>query len=115
MFKLLAFLALFLPSVIGTTTSPDSDLCTCPSVPSLEKTAQTSNSITYAWGNAYTGAQSRVGYVRQEDNYTSGYFYTSNLSFCFTGLSAGHYTFYFQTQCEAESSAWIGIEDTIVM
>ena len=115
MFKLLVFLILFLPSVLGADPIVEPSVCSCPSVPNLQKTGQTSNSFTYGWGNAYTGAQYKVWYVRQEDGYNSGFFYTSSLSYSFTGLSAGHYTFYFQTQCDQESSSIIGIEDTIMV
>ena len=114
MFKLLAFLMLFMPSVFGAAPSTAPMDCTCPSVPNLQKTGQTSTSFTYGWTTAYTGAQYKVWYIRQEDGYNSGFFYTSSLSYSFTGLSAGHYTFYFQTQCDQEASSVIGIEDTII-
>ena len=115
MFKLLAFLILFLSSVSGFASSSEPVPCSCLNVTELQKTGQSSSSISYSWSNAYSGAQFRVWYARQEDSYTSGFFYTNNLSFDFTGLSAGHYTFYFQVLCGGETSGYIGIEDTIVM
>ncbi len=113
MFKLLAFLIIFLPSVFGTPPYTKRIDCSCPSVPCVQKTGQTSSSLSYSWSNAYTGAQYRVWYIRQEDGYNSGFLYTSSLACSFTGLSAGHYTLYFQTLCEEESSSVIGIEDMI--
>ena len=86
---------------------------TCPTISSLQKDAQTGTSVTYVWTHAYSGAQYRVWYVRQEDNAFGGYFYTYNNVYEFSGLSAGHYTFYIQTVCGSETSAWIGIEDVI--
>jgi len=115
MFKLFAFLILFLSSVSGFAASSEPTPYSCPNVTTLQKTGQTSNSISYSWDNAYTGAQFRVWYTRQEDSYTSGFFYTNYLSFDFTGLSAGNYTFYFQVLCGGETSGIIGIEDTIMM
>jgi hypothetical protein len=115
MYKLLAFLTLFLSAVSGFASSTKPAPCSCPNVTNLQKTGQTSSSISYAWNNAYSGTEFRVWYVRQGDNYTSGFFYTNNLSYQFTGLSTGVYTFYFQALCGEESSGYIGIEDTIMM
>ena len=115
MFKILAFLILFLPTVIGSVPSNESGSCYCPSITNLQKTGQTNNSFTFGWTSAYSGAIYKVWYVRQEDGYTSGCSYTSNNSFIFTGLSAGHYTFYIQTQCEQETSSAIGIEDLVLI
>ncbi|MBC7777114.1 MAG: hypothetical protein H7246_16900 [Phycisphaerae bacterium] len=114
MFKLLAFLILFQTSIFAAAPSVEPSFCSCPSVPNLQKTGQTTNSFTYGWTTAYSGAQYRVWYIRQEDGYNSGFIYTNSLSYSFTGLSAGHYTFYFQTMCEQEASSVIGIEDTVV-
>ncbi len=115
MFKILAFLILFLPTFMGAAPSTEPSSCYCPGITNLHKVAQTDNSFTFDWTSAYSGAQYRVWYVRQEDGYNSGYSYTSNNSFNFTGLSAGHYTFYIQTLCEQETSSAIGIEDLIMI
>ncbi|HOY04617.1 MAG TPA: hypothetical protein PLO67_04385 [Saprospiraceae bacterium] len=85
----------------------------CPGITQVEKVYQNYNSRVYEWNKVYEGAQYRVWYVRQEDGYNSGYFYTYNNSYVFTSLSSGHYTFYFQTICGGESSSYIGIEDVI--
>ncbi len=113
MFKLLVFLSLFQLSALDFGASAKPAPITCPNVTDLQKTGQTSNTITYAWSNAYSGAQYRVWYTRQADGYTSSFQYTYSLSHTFTGLSAGHYTFYFQTLCGEESSNYIGVEDVI--
>lgn len=115
MFKIIVFLILFLPSVIGAAPSTEPGICFCPNITNLQKSGQTDNSFTFDWTSAYSGAQYKVWYVRQEDGYTSGYSYTSNNSFNFTGLSAGHYTFYIQTLCEQENSSAVGIEDLILI
>jgi hypothetical protein len=113
MFKMFAFLFLFLPSVFGANPVTEPQPCTCPEISNLQKTGETSNSLSYAWSSGYMGAQYKVWYHRAEDGYTSGFFYTYNLSYNFTGLSAGHYTFYFQSLCGNETSSYIGIEDTV--
>ena len=117
MFKLFAFLILLIPSGIGSVPAikpaVEAPTLTCPGISNLQKTGQTSASISYAWSNAYFGAQYKVWYVRQEDGYTSGYFYSYSPAYTFSGLSAGHYTFYFQALCEGEVSNYVGIEDTI--
>ncbi|MDO8365500.1 MAG: hypothetical protein Q7T20_01800 [Saprospiraceae bacterium] len=116
MYKLLVFLALFLPSISGFASSSEPAApCSCPNVTDVQETGQTSSSISYSWNNGYSGAQFKLWYTRQEDSYTSGFFYTNNLSYNFTGLSAGHYTFFFQALCEEETSGIIGIEDTIIL
>ncbi len=112
MFKLLAFSFFLIPSIFGFTPLTNSSICTCPGISNLQKTGQSSSSFTYTWSNS-NATQYKVWYTRQEDGYTSGFFYTTNPSFNFTGLSNGHYTFYFQTVCGGESSGYIGIEDTI--
>ncbi len=114
MYKLIVFLALFLSSVTGFAASNEPIPCSCSNVTDLQKTAQSPNSISYSWNNGYSGAQFKVWYTREEDTFTSSFFYTSNLSYNFTGLSAGHYTFYFQALCDGTPSGYIGIEDTIL-
>jgi hypothetical protein len=114
MLKLLAFLILLAPANPVSKPIVEPVVCTCPNISDLQKTAETSNSITYSWNNAYSGAQYRVWYSRQEDSYTSGFFYTYNTAYTFTGLSAGHYTFYFQAICGGETSGYIGTEDLIM-
>lgn len=113
MLKLIAFLMLLLPNTQASIPTDASPVCTCPVVANLEKTGETSNSISYSWDNVYSGAQYRVWYTRAADNYTSDFSYTYNNSFTFNGLSAGSYTFYFQTICGEESSSYIGVEDII--
>lgn len=113
MFKMFVFLSLFNLSAFDFGPATETASSECPGVTNLQKTGQTSNSIAYSWSSAYNGAQYAVWYVRREDGYSSGLFYTSSTSYNFAGLSPGHYTFYFQTQCGEEMSGFIGIEDTI--
>lgn len=114
MFKLLVLISLFQLQVNhfqGTETTQIA--LSCPAVSNLQKTGQTSDSFTFSWSVASPGVQYKVWYVRAEDGAFSGYFYTNNPAYCFSGLSAGHYTFYFQVLCGSESSEYIGIEDCI--
>ena len=111
MFHLLAFLLLLLPSNHGIVPTTEVIPFTCPDVSGLQKTSETSSSISYAWSNA--GAQYKLWYTREEDAFTSSFIYTYNTSYSFAGLSAGHYTFYFQALCGAETSGYIGDEDII--
>ena len=111
MLHLLAFLLLLVPSTHATFPTTEAIPFACPDVSGLQKTGETSNSISYAWSN--TGAEYKLWYTREEDTYTSSFIYTYNTSYSFTGLSAGHYTFYFQALCGAETSGYIGAEDII--
>jgi hypothetical protein len=114
MYKLIVFLTLFLSSVTGFAASIEPMPCSCSNVTNLQKTAQSPSSFSYAWNHNYTGAQFKVWYTREEDTFTSSFFYTSNLSYNFTGLSTGHYTFYFQALCDGTPSGYIGIEDILL-
>ncbi len=111
MFHLLAFLLLLLPSSPAPALTTEATFYNCPEIGGLQKTGETSNSISYAWSNS--GAQYKLWYTREEDTYTSSFFYTYSTSYSFTGLSAGHYTFYFQALCGAETSGYIGDEEVI--
>lgn len=111
MFKIF-FLSLFLLNTDAFDTTQTAAVC--PEMGTPQKTGQGSGTISFAWGSAYTGAQYRLWYTRTSDGYTSSVYHTYNLSHTFSGLSAGHHTFYFQTVCEGESSGYIGIEDVIM-
>lgn len=111
MFKSIVFLLAFLPSVFGFTASNEPTSCDCPSVTNLQKTGGSSSSFSFAWTGVDAADQYRVWYHRQENQFTSGYFYTSETSFNFTDLDAGHYTFYVMAECGSEGSNIIGIED----
>jgi hypothetical protein len=110
MFQLFVFLTLFQWSALSLDPAALPAPCDCPGVTNLQKTWQTATSVTYGWDPASGGVQYKVWYTRQEGGYSSGYFYTGSPSYQFTGLSAGHYTFYFQTLCEGETSGYIGAE-----
>jgi|GEM_PF-2877128 len=49
MFKIIVFLILFLPSVIGAAPSTEPGICFCPNITNLQKSGQTDNSFTFDW------------------------------------------------------------------
>ncbi|MFN0214595.1 MAG: hypothetical protein ACKVT2_10105 [Saprospiraceae bacterium] len=111
MLHLLAFLLFLFPSNHIIEPTNETALLTCPEVSGLQKTGETTNSISYTWND--DGAEYKLWYTRAEDNYTSSFFYAYSTNYSFTGLSAGSYTFYFQALCGAETSGYIGVEDII--
>lgn len=113
MFKMLVLISLLQLSSSDFGAASPKVSADCPGASNLQKTGETGNSFTCSWVAAYSGAQYRVWYVRHDDGYNSGQTYTYSTSHNFTGLAAGHYTFYVQTICEGEVSSFIGIEDTI--
>ena len=113
MFKLLVLLSFLQWSNLPFNHPKTPAASLCPEVSNLQKTAQTANSLTFAWTEPTPNVQYRVWFIRHENSAFSGYFYTSNPSYCFSGLSAGTYTFYVQVMCGQEASEYIGIEDCI--
>ncbi|MBL7783869.1 MAG: hypothetical protein JNM22_21715 [Saprospiraceae bacterium] len=115
MLKVLLFISLFQFS--GLQIQPgDADqqqFDPCPAITELEKTGETSNSYAMAWDYSGDPILYKVWYVRQSDNYFSGYFYTTNTNYNFTGLSSGGHTFYCTVICRGGESGYIGIEDLI--
>ncbi|MBL7807832.1 MAG: fibronectin type III domain-containing protein [Saprospiraceae bacterium] len=108
--KIFAFCLFLTAAAWGNATNlPET---TCPEPENVSKTGQTYNSFTFDWDPAFTGAQYRLWYVK--DGSASGFVYTYNLTYTFSNLSAGNYTFYFQTVCSGESSSYIGVEDWIL-
>lgn len=113
MLKIIALISLLhWSALVPPSTGPGAEV-SCPGISSLQEASQGSNSIAYSWSPGAYNPQYRVWYIRQEDSSFSGYFYTYNNAYEFSGLSAGHYTFYFQVVCGSEISSWIGIEDVI--
>ncbi len=111
-FCLNALIVLLLSLPIGQAQSP-SVSATCPE-PSVTKTGQTANSVSFSW-DAVSGATGyAVWYVRKEDNYSSAVTHTGNTSINYSGLSAGTYCFYFLTECGSSTSGYI-IQDDIIM
>ncbi len=113
MFKIIISLLFLLPLAAGNPSSKEAATCNCTEVANIQKTVQTSNSLAYAWDASASATEYKVWYTREEDNYTSAYFYTSGTSYNFTNLSAGQYTFYFVAVCGEGSSGWVGIEDVV--
>ena len=95
-------------SPIGKTVTAD-----CPAVSNLHKTGETASTFTFAWDEPLVAVQYKVWWVRQEDGCTGASYLTTGSAFTFTGLAAGHYTFYAVTVCTGGESGWIGIEDAI--
>lgn len=83
----------------------------CPPPANVTETGKTSSSISFDWDDV-AGSTFLVYYTR--DDYTSSVFTASVSNFTFSGLPAGTYDFYFQTDCGAEMSEIIGITDVIV-
>lgn len=113
MTKMVVFMMLFLPSMFAFMPAADLATCSCATVSNVQKTGQTSNSISYAWDGSQGATQYKVWFTRQEDQYTSSYFYTLTPSFTFTNLSAGHYTFNIVAECGGEASNIVGLEDFV--
>lgn len=107
------FLSFLIPSGVNHTTLDISkQVCTCPEVTNLHKTSETSTSKSYGWNGS--GSEYKVWYYRSEDSYTSSVSTAYSTSYTFSGLTAGHYTFYVQTVCGAEASGFIGVEDVVL-
>lgn len=87
--------------------------CQCTTVSEVEVASKTQNSISIAWSAPHDATGFEVWYVRQSDNYVSGYFYPSGPAYTFTGLSPGRYSFYLVSICGAEKSAEYIVEDLI--
>ena len=115
MFKVLISLLFMLLHATDDFSSENSVTATstCPEVSNLHKTFETSNSFACAWNAANGATEYKLWYSRQEDNFTSGYFYTTNVAYTFTGLTTGRYTFYVATVCGTETSGWVVVEDDI--
>ncbi len=115
MLKVLLFLSLFHFSGLDfdAANSPQEQMDPCAAVSNLEKTGATSNSYAMAWDYSGDPILYKVWYVRQSDNYFSGYFYTTNTNYNFSGLSSGTHTFYCTVICRGGESGYIGIEDLI--
>lgn len=107
------FLWLLLPATFLHVQQTELSECTCPEVTNVQKTGQTSSSISFSWLAAEGATQYKVWYVRQADGFVGGTTFTSATAHVFTGLTPGAYVFYFQTICGGEASGFIGVEDTI--
>ncbi|MEZ4961425.1 MAG: fibronectin type III domain-containing protein [Saprospiraceae bacterium] len=114
MLKTLVFLWLALPFLPGLTSGPPAVTCDCPDIADLQKTGQTSNSITFEWSPVDGATTYKVRYYRQDDQYTSSFQYTGQTSLSFTNLPEGTYTFYFMAVCGSGESG-IVVEDLIQM
>ena len=114
MLKMIAFLSIFLPSVLGNMPTTEQATCNCPSVTNLQKTGQTSSSISYSWSPVLGSSGYTVWYYRTEGQYTSATFSPNGTAYSFTGLVPGHYTFHVQAVCGGEGSNIIGVEDQII-
>ena len=80
----------------------------------MVKTAQSTNSIAFAW-DAKAGATAyEVWYVRQGDGYTGTPLTVTSTTASFTGLPAGRYVFYARTVCGNEKSEIIIFEDILM-
>lgn len=109
---ILAIPVMLLPLLSGFSGTTAGE-CDCPPVAQLTRTAKSSGSISWSWSGPDEATGYEVWYYREEGNYTSSLFTTTSESFGFTGLSAGHYTFYVGSVCGGQSSSFIGIEDTV--
>jgi hypothetical protein len=114
MFKMIAFLAAFLPSVFGNEPTPETTTCACSAVANVQRTGQGSGSISFAWFSSSEATQYKLWYVRQSDGYTSTPVFITPSNHTYSGLAAGQYTFYFQKVCGGEGSTNIGIDDIVL-
>lgn len=112
MFRFLFFFLLLANTPLFPSVGPPA-LDQCPCVQNVQVTQRTNHSISFTWDAQSPGLQYKLWYVRQEDGATAGYFFTYDGDYTFSGLSSGHYTFYFQTLCGEGASGYIGIEDII--
>lgn len=103
-------LALVLPMLTGFSMPENGNDSTCPAPENVSITAKTSGSISFDW-DAVGGGSYLVYYVRQDDDYISPTYSTTNSEYSFSGLSAGTYDFFFVTDCGSELSGGVGIED----
>jgi hypothetical protein len=80
----------------------------------VDKTGASAGSISWAWDAVPSATNYKLWYVKISDHSTSGYIYTSNLYYTFSGMAAGEYMFYFEANCGGEESSITGIEDTVM-
>jgi Fibronectin type III domain len=103
--KALFFLTLFLPLMFG--FSESQMVCMdCPAPTNLQLISQTSSSVTFSWTGNGSAAEYRIRYTRQEDNYTSSDYFTTNSCYTFDGLAKGHYRVYVAKYCGALVSSY---------
>jgi len=113
MLKILIFLLLLLPLTFGFSSREVSGSCNCPSVSNVQKTGQTSTSISFSWNGPQGATGYNVWYDSQTDQNSSAYYYSTSASYEFTNLTPGNYTFYFEVICGEVSSGWVGVEDVV--
>ncbi|MCB0522538.1 MAG: fibronectin type III domain-containing protein [Lewinellaceae bacterium] len=111
MLKTIVFLMGLWPLLPGFPTQPATPDCDCPPIANLQKTGETSSSISFTWEGPDAATGYKVWYVRGQS--ASGYSYPSGTSWEFAGLPPGEYTFYFTAVCGGSESSFIGIEDII--
>lgn len=87
--------------------------CDCPSITGLQKTGESSTSVSYSWGSSLAATQYKLWFVRQEDSFTSGNYFATGNSYTFSNLPSGTYTFYFVAFCGDVSSGFVGVEEVV--
>lgn len=107
------YLMWLMPLVSNFSDKPETMDCDCPSITGLQMTGVTSSAVTYAWSGSQGATQYKVWFSRQEDNFTSDFFYTTANSHTFSSLPSGTYTFFFAVICGDETSGFIGVEDIV--
>jgi hypothetical protein len=110
--KCMLFLVLLLAVVSSWASTPGNPETVC-SAPSPSKSGQGTGSISFAWSAVSDGATYQVYWVRTENNQTGSVQSTSNTNTTFTGLAAGHYQFYFATNCGTEPSGYVILDEMI--
>ncbi len=112
MFKSFFVLLFFLPFSLGISSNMETTVSTCPEVTNVQRTGQTTSSISYSW-NAASGATGYKVWFEKADGTVGGTTTVQGTSHTFANLTAGSYTFYFQSICPSGSSGFIGIEDIL--
>lgn len=87
----------------------------CPAPANVGVSAKGIGSITFDWDDCSCQLNGYlVSYYRQGDAYSSPVYGTASSSYGYTGLPAGTYDFFFQTDCGSELSDMVVIEDQVV-
>ncbi len=106
-------LALVVQVSSGFSAAPGNGDSGCSS-PTVTKTGQTSNSVSFSWGTVEGATAYKAWYFRRGDNYTSQVVTTGGNSISFSSLPAGTYVFYFSTVCGGETSQAIITDDLLM-
>lgn len=109
---ILAIPVLLLP-MLGNFPAPQLEDCSCPAITSVSVSTRSSGSIGWTWSGSESATGYEVWFHKEDGDYTSAHYNTTNESYTYSGLAPGRYTFYFRAVCGGQISSFIGVEDIV--